>query len=123
METLRLELILSAITFPCLIITGIWLRQKGRPYSTLPFTVHKLITIGAIILLWLIFRDQGNWQIALEGGLIMLIISATLFLATFVSGALHSFEKPSPWIIGIIHKIAPYLLIISLIITFIILFK
>lgn len=123
METLNLELILTSIAFPGLIVTGIWLRRKGRPYNTILFTAHKLITIGIIILLWLTFRKIGNLHAGTEKGLIMALISGILFLVSFVSGAMQSFEKQSPWFIGIIHKIIPYFLIVSLIITFNILLK
>jgi len=112
-------MIIVATAFPLLVLTGIWLRIKGKPYNSLLFTAHKLISIGIIIILWLAISSVAKKQVFSNNGLIMVICSGIILIISFSSGAGQSFERDAPWAVKIIHKITAYLLPVILVITFI----
>ena len=112
MDDLQLKIVLSILLMALLILSGIRLRRKARPYKTALFTVHKLTAIGVIILIWIILKTILNDPV-IKGISQATIISAIIIaLISFISGALQSFEKAAPGVIVISHKISSYLVII-----------
>jgi hypothetical protein len=116
------KMLIALFMLPVMIISGIYLRKKSRPYKQLPFTVHKVPAIIYIIFsLLVIIRFLNNYTP--EGLMVCLIIfTLTLMLSSFVTGALQSFEKPPHVIIIITHKVGSYLLSICLPLTFLLIF-
>lgn len=96
--------------FLFIFLSGFWLSRSGKPYSTLIFTIHKLIglTMG-IFLIITVYRATS-----LDPAQIVAIaITVLLFFATVAAGGLLSIEKPIPLIVSVIHKVLPYFTVIS----------
>ncbi len=76
-------------------------------------SVHKLVALAAVVIIAVIFY-QANKAIKLPAQeLIILVITSLLILVTFISGGLLSTEKEMPtWILGL-HRIAPFLALLS----------
>lgn len=72
------------------VVSGFWLSNSGRPYSTGALTAHKLIALATVVVVGLlIFGLQKH--IELRAGAVLLIAGAVFsVLALFVSGALLS---------------------------------
>ena len=106
------EYLYLTMLFLLMIITGIWLRQRGKPYCILIQTIHKLIGAGgAFYSGYLIFpillefsASAGLWALA--------IISFTLFLVLIATGGLLATEKQMPAAVLLVHKVFPYLAVI-----------
>jgi hypothetical protein len=99
--------------------SGFWLSNTGKPYSTLIFTIHKLIALAAIIATSVTIshlHKTAELGLAVEIGAI--VITALMFLCLLVSGALMSIVKEAPVVIRTIHHVAPYLAVISTAATF-----
>ncbi|MFL7837346.1 MAG: hypothetical protein AB8I52_00990, partial [Candidatus Promineifilaceae bacterium] len=95
------------------LVSGVWLSHSGKPYSSMIFTIHKLIALATVIIIGvnvyhLFGTMDGNTLVALS----VITVSGLLFLALFISGALLSLipagllslEKPMPEIILKIHQ-------------------
>jgi len=123
METIFTKILIILISLPVILISGIYLRMKSRPYNNTLFTVHKIVAVVYIIFTILAIRsflkDSG-----LEGFFGFLVIfTAALIFVSFITGALQSFEKPPPSIVSIIHKASSYIMFICLPLTFVLLYN
>lgn len=116
--------ILYTIAFFLLIfVTGFWLSRSGRPYGVLLLTVHKLLSVGAVVFLTVVIvrvnRSVGlgsrEWIVAIVTGL--------LFLGTIATGGLLSATKPMPELVHRLHQVAPFLTLVSMAATLYLLFK
>ena len=120
MESIFTKILIILFSLPVILVSGIFLRKKSRPYNNILFTVHKIIAVVYIIFTILVLRsflkDPGPEGIFA----FLLIFTAALIVFSFITGALQSFEKPPPSIVSIIHKASSYLMFICLPLTFII---
>ena len=119
MEPDILFLIVTGICVLLIIASGIIMRQMGRPYKGVVFTLHKLSVLAAIVFAWISIKKLTEDLEISGNSWLALLITIILGILSFVSGALQSFEKPAPPFIKILHKICSYLLIIATILTFI----
>ncbi len=117
MSTSTSRIIVVGLLFLFTFVFGIWLSSSGKPYNSVLFTIHKLIALGAVILTAVtVYQLRADVEIrALILG--AMVVTALLFLALFVSGALLSIGKPDHVVILIIHRIAPLLAVIATALT------
>lgn len=108
------KFILPGVIFLLTSGSGIWLSNSGKPLNTAVFTVHKLIALGcvvySVIQLFQIFKIVDIQTLFI----VLMIIAALSVLALFASGALMSIGKVDYNTLLTIHKIAPFLLAISM---------
>jgi len=114
MSTLVSRLVLPGTLVLFTLASGFWLSNSGKPYSTLIFTIHKLIALAAIIATAVTINQlhkTAELTINVEVGAI--VITALLFLGLVISGGVMSIVKPVPALIGTFHHLAPYLAVLS----------
>jgi hypothetical protein len=107
----------SGALFLLTLAFGVWLSHAGKPYSSLLFNIHKLIALGAVIVTGVtVYQARATVTI---GSLTFVASVATglLFVALFVSGALLSIGKPDSAAILIVHRVAPWLAVITAALT------
>jgi len=94
-------------------LSGFWLSRTGKPYHAVAFNIHKLIALGAVIILAItVFRvhqaaPPGPAQIT------AIVVTGLCFAATIVTGGLLSIGKPMPAAISVVHHVFPYLTILA----------
>ena len=115
---IELKIIITGILMLLMLTSGILLSRLGRPLNSLVFTLHKLITVAAIILSALtIYHLQKNIELTNIHIAIFCFIGL-VFLSSLISGALLSFEKPViNRIYIVIHKISTVFVLISTTLT------
>jgi hypothetical protein len=119
MSTLVSRLVLPGSFAFLTLASGFWLSNTGKPYSTLIFTIHKLIALAAIIATAITMNHlHKSAELGLAVEISAIVITALLFLCLLVSGALMSIVKQAPAVISTIHHVAPYLAVISSAATF-----
>lgn len=107
------KFLFAGIFFVLIILSGLWLSHTGRPLNTLILTVHKLISLGAVVFLAItIYRiHQATPLSPLE-----IAISActfVFFIALIATGGLLSTAKTMPAAILKIHQITPFVLVLT----------
>ncbi len=109
MNAIQSKAVVTGICFLFIFISGYWLSRSGKPYPVGIFTVHKLITLGAMI--YLAVTLSGIHKVApLQGGQIAVVaLTAVCFLAMLASGGMLSVEKVFPSIVHRVHQVMPYL--------------
>ena len=119
MEPMYTKMLIAVLSLPVILISGIYLRRRSRPYNNILFSVHKIVAVILIIFALIVLRYFLR-NTSTDGLIIYLaILTAILLLFSFITGALQSFERPPPVTIVIIHKVSSYLMFISLPLSFI----
>ena len=126
MSILTSKTVICGLLVLLTLVSGVWLSHSGKPYSSMIFTIHKLIALATVIIIGVnvyhLFRTiDGNTLIALS----VIAVSGLLFLALFISGALLSLipagllslEKPMSEVILKVHQVAPLLALVSSTVT------
>ena len=101
------KFILPGIIFILTLASGAWLSNTGKPYSSAIFTIHKLISVTAVVLaaIQMIrgFKTVGASPLAI----VLFILAILAVIALFATGALMSLDKEPYKIWLLIHQIAP----------------
>jgi hypothetical protein len=115
MNALTTKLIVAGALFLFTLISGVIVSRSGRPLSIGLVTVHKLIAVGTVILVGVVFNQlykTADGRELMEISLI--VISGILFIALIATGALLTREEVQlPAIVLNIHKVAPLLVLAS----------
>lgn len=119
MEPTMTKIFAVIILLPLIIVSGIFLRKKSRPYNNILFTLHKLLALAVIIFSIIVIRGALK-NADISGYLFyLLILTAALLLFSLVTGALQSFEKEPPKIINTIHRVSSYTMFLIIPLSFI----
>ncbi|MEJ2151101.1 MAG: hypothetical protein P8Z40_16740 [Chloroflexota bacterium] len=94
--------------------SGLLLRRMGRPHNVLISTVHKLVALGALVLL-ILTAFQVNRAAGLGGLQMAVVAAAVLFFLGAIAGGgwLMIVEGPAPPIARRLHQILPVLTVLS----------
>jgi hypothetical protein len=117
MNTILLRTVGAGIPFLFILLSGFGLTHSGKPYGVLVFTIHKLFSVGMVVLLVITVR-QANQAMKL-GTLewLAVILTGLFFLTTVVAGSLLSISDSMPTIVRKAHQITPYLTTVVTLIT------
>ena len=123
MESELTKIIIAASLLPIILVSGIILRKRARPFSNILFTIHKTIAVVYTIFTVIVFINFFRGNYPGDSVTFPVIVSLALIIISFITGALQSFEKPPPAALNIVHKVSSYLMFISLPLTFIFIYK
>jgi hypothetical protein len=117
MSTTQLRVVGAGLFFLFIFLSGIWLSHSGKPLNVIILTIHKLISLAAVVFLVMtIYQiNQAAKLGAIE--LIAGVVTGLLFLGTIISGGLLSTGKPMPAAILMMHQITPFLTVLSTAVT------
>lgn len=125
MDTITNKLIVTGILFLLTLISGVIVSRSGRPLSIMLVTIHKLIAIGTVVLLSVLFNQlykTVDGKVFIE--LSLTAISAIVLLALIATGALLTREEMQlPEAVLIIHKMGPLVVMASSAVTVYLLVK
>lgn len=95
------------------VLSGYWLSHSGRPLNGLILTIHKLISLAAVIYLGInIVRLHQAAPLA-PLAIALSALALLFFLALIATGGLLSVAKPMPSFVHTIHQVGPYLTVLS----------
>jgi hypothetical protein len=117
METNQLRIIGAACFFLFIFLSGYWLGRFGKPYPALIFNVHKLIGLAAGIFLIITVNRLHQVSPLVSQEVIAMVVTILCFLLLVVAGGLISIEKPMPAVFSLVHKVFPYVTVLSTSIT------
>ena len=117
MSTIQSRVIGAGLFFLFILLSGFWLSHSGKPLNGLILTIHKLISVAAIV--WLGVTVHRINQGAALGGMewLAVIVSGLFFLGTIATGGLLSIEKTMPAVVLKLHQVTPYLTTLSTVAT------
>jgi hypothetical protein len=113
MNPTQLRVLVAGLSYLFIFLSGFWLSKSGKPYNVIVLTIHKLISLAAVVAL-VIVMIQSNQVAALSAiELIAGVVTGLFFLGLMVTGGLLSTDKPMPAVVLRLHQIAPYLTVLS----------
>lgn len=122
MVTTYSTMIYAGVFFLFIFLSGFLLSRSGEPYNGITFNIHKLIGVGlGIFLILTVYRTNqviplggAQWSIiALTVLLFALAITAGGLLSVIAEGGLKNISQPMESAITLIHKVFPYLILLS----------
>ena len=112
------RILVTAVLFVIIFASGIGLSRSDKPYSMVLLTIHKLISLGALVflllLLYQLHKSTGLSSMLLSLG----IVVALCFIAAIVSGGLLSTDHVLPNGVLRLHQIASVLALFATVATF-----
>lgn len=112
-----ISIVVAGLVFIVIFASGYWLSRAGKPYSVIVLTVHKLISLAAVVFL-VVAMIQANRVAALSAlELIAGVVTGLFFLALMATGGLLSTDKQMPVVVLRLHQIAPYLTVLAAAVT------
>ena len=106
-------LISAGAFFLFIFITGFWLRISGKPYNILANTIHKLIGLALGIYLGMRVYEVNQESALRSSEITSIVVTVLLFLGLVATGGLLSAEKEMPGIVKVLHRVLPYLTLLS----------
>ncbi len=113
MYTTQLIVAGAGLFFLFIFLSGIWLSRSGKPYSGIVLTIHKLISLAALVFLGISMYQMNQAAGLSTPELAAGVVSGLFFVDAIVSGGLLSMDKPMPAAISVMHRIAPVLSVLS----------
>jgi len=121
MGTTQSTIVGAAMLFLIVFLSGFWLSRSGKPFNGIVLTLHKLISLAALVFLAInLYRTNQDAKLnTME--LAAAAVTGLLFLGTIVSGGFLSTDKPLPARVLTLHRIAPFLTVLSTTVTLLLL--
>jgi hypothetical protein len=105
------------IVFLLTLVFGIWLSLLGKPYNGILFNIHKLVALGTVIVMVNQLSKMLKSADSLALVIALLVLAGLCVVALFASGALLSMDKLDYALMLTIHRVTPFLLVISMVLT------
>jgi heme A synthase len=113
MSTTQVRVVGAGVAFVLIFFSGIWVSMAGKPYSTLPFTVHKLVGLTLGVLLGVIAYQTHQVAPLGPGQIAAIAVTVLLFVATVAAGGVLSVVEDVPAVALRLHQIVPVLTVLS----------
>jgi uncharacterized membrane protein YGL010W len=94
-------------------LSGLWVTRLGKPYSTFPFTIHKLAGLAVGILLAVIVYQTHKVAPLGAAEIAAIVVTVLCFIGTVVAGGFLSVAKEIPAIVQRLHQVIPVLTLVS----------
>ena len=103
--------------FLFIFLSGIWLSNSGKPLNVITLTIHKLIGLATVIFIAATIYQLNQAAKLSAVQLNASVITGLLFLVTIITGGLLSIGKPMDAAVLTVHKVAPFLTVLSTAVT------
>ena len=111
------KFLLPGIAFILTLAFGFWVTHAGKPYNVALFNFHKLIALGAVVATVIQLTNLLKSADALALIIVLLVVAALCVIALFASGALMSMDKLDYALMLTIHRVAPVVLVIAMVVV------
>jgi hypothetical protein len=113
MSTIQVRVAGTGLLFVFIFLSGLWVSGSGKPYNTLPFTIHKLVGLAAGVFLAVIVYKTH--QVAPLGAaeIAAIVVTVLCSAGTVAAGGLLSIDKQAPAVVLKLHQVLPALTVLS----------
>ena len=116
------KVIITGLFFVFVFLFGFWLSRSGKPYNALVFNFHKLIGLAmGIFLILTVYRAHQTapfsslniLSITITVIIFFILVAAGGLLSIEAAGGLENINQSVSTTISVIHRVFPYLAILS----------
>jgi len=104
-------------------LSGIWVSRSGKPYRTVPFTVHKLVGLAAGVCLAVIVYQAHQVAPIGMAEIAAIVVTILFFVGAVAVGGLLSIDRPVPESVRKLHQVLPVMALLSTVGTLILLLR
>jgi hypothetical protein len=123
MGATQIRIISTGLFFLLIFLFGFRLSRSGKPYSALVFNIHKLIGLAmGVFLITTVYQIHQSSPLGLIE-ITTIVVTVLFFAGTVAAGGLLSIDKPMPAAISLMHKLLPYVTVVSTAVTLYILLR
>ena len=117
MDPKLLRIIGAGLFYFFTFLFGFWLSRSGKPHNVVLLTIHKLIALAAGVFLVMTIRrlHLSNPLGGVE--LTACVLTGLFFVGAVITGGLVSTGTPMPAAVVMLHKVTPYLTVLSTALT------
>ncbi len=117
MNAIQSRIIATGFLFLFIFGSGVWLSNAGKPLNVGLLTVHKLVSVAAVVLIGItVYQLNSEAKISpVEIGAVA--VTALLFVLTVATGGLLSTGRPAQAAVLTAHRVAPFLTVLSTAVT------
>jgi hypothetical protein len=105
--------VISGLLLLIILITGFWVSRSGKPINVIKMNIHKLIALGTAVFIGLTIYRMFEGIKGSQPEICAMAASGMFAIAAIITGGLASLAKPIR-VAVIIHRITPYLTILSI---------
>jgi hypothetical protein len=103
------RIILPGFLFLLTLASGVWLSHSGKPLPVLILTIHKLISLGTLIVTAVTVFQLAKTVDLAPLTITVMVAAGIFFVSLFATGALLSLGRPVPGVFLALHRAAPLL--------------
>jgi hypothetical protein len=104
-----IAIVVTSLSYLCVILSGVWLMKYGRPYNGFITTVHKLISIACAIYIVIFVKNTTHFASMTVTEIAISVITVGFFVGAVVSGGVLTLERHTPLYVVTIHKVTSVL--------------
>jgi hypothetical protein len=113
MSTTQLRVAGVGLSFVLIFLSGIWLGQSGKPYSTGVFSIHKLVGLAVGVLLAVMVYQTHKATPLAPVEIAAIVVTVLFFVGTVAAGGLLSVDLQVPSLVRRLHQVLPILTVLS----------
>ena len=106
------RIIVAGLFLGVAFLSGFRLTRSGKPYSGIVLTIHKLLSLAAVILLGMAIRQINQASALSAAESTASAVTGLSFVGTIVTGGLASIDKPMP-AATVMHRAMPFVTLLS----------
>ena len=110
------------MSFLLILLSAFWLSRSGKPYSAIVFNIHRSIGLAAgVFLIMTVYKTHQLAPLS-PVEITAIVITVLIFVGTVAAGGLvsvdaagglESINQPIRAAIPMVHKLLPYLAVLS----------
>jgi len=113
MSTTQVRVVGVGLLLVVIVLSGFWVSGPGKPYRTLPFTIHKLAGLATGVLLAIIVYQTHKAAPLGVADIAAIAVTVLCFVGIVVAGGVLSVAKEAPAFVLKLHQILPVLAVLS----------
>jgi hypothetical protein len=117
MDANQLRVVVTGLSFVFIFLSGYWLSRSGKPYSAIVFSIHKLVGLAMGVFLIMTVRQVHQAAPLGPAEIAAIVVTILLFVGVVAAGGLLSVDKPMPVAVSMVHKLLPYVTVLSTAVT------
>ncbi len=117
MSPIQSKIVATGLLFVFIFGSGVWLSNSGKPLNVGLLTVHKLVSLAAVVLIGMTVYQVNSLAKVGSVEIGAVAVTALLFVLTVATGGLLSTGKPAQAAVLTAHKVGPILTVLSTAVT------
>jgi hypothetical protein len=101
---MKIEFILPGFLFLLIVLTGLVLRWRERPFNQFLLAIHKLLSLGCLIYIGMVLYRIYSTSFITSSVCLLIVLTGGLFVSSIATGAVISAAKKASHPVLLAHR-------------------